>query len=358
MLALCAMTKARQLNNISFDIELPTNLKMRRLFINTNWAHYISPHLHEYRNFEGYAQVPATYFSNHQEQYAAVTKIVDVILTHIDGIQKSDFAAFEWAANEMTDNILNHSITGSGFVQVSKLRKFHKKISMIICDIGIGIPDSLRSGLHTSMTDAVALSEAIKEGVTRDKSVGQGNGLYGSHKVCPNSGGMLKIRSGYAILTAVGDKVETETTSAPFKGTLIASEIDFSKKGLLENALKFDGKVHETLSRIEAIYEDEFNDLLTIKIIDCTKSFGSRASGSLIQKKIYNLLEMHPEHKVNIDFSGAPLITSSFADEILGKLLIKIGKEAFFKKIKLSGMDEINKKIISRSLTQRERDMH
>ncbi|GHD57956.1 STAS-like domain-containing protein [Jeongeupia chitinilytica] len=358
MLALCAISRHRRGNGIDINIKLPKNEKMRRLFVNTNWAHHISPDMYPYREFFGYAQVPATYFSDSEGQYEAVSKIVDVILTHVDGISKNDFAAFEWAANEMTDNVLVHSNMHCGFVQVSKFRKDKKKISLIVCDVGIGIPDSLRSGVlsRRNLSDENALAESIKEGITRDKNVGQGNGLFGSHQICTKSGGMLKITSGYATLYAHGEEVEVRTNKAPFNGTLIVSEIDFSTIGLLENALKFDGKVHEALSRIESMYEDYQQDILRVKILGCATSFGSRASGFPVRSKIKNLMDMSPGCGVEIDFSGVPLMTSSFADEVVGKLLVDIGGDDFFKKIRITGLDDLNKKIVNRSLAQRHND--
>lgn len=353
MLVICAQAFRYRSANVDFDLVLPIEKNLKRLFVNTNWAFYISPSKHSYRSFNGYAQVPATLFKNPDEQYAAVSKIIDVILTNVSGVKRSDFSAFEWAINEMTDNVLVHSESHSGFVQVSNFRRDKKRISFIVCDIGVGIPNSLRSGLNKAMDDAVALREAIKEGVTRDKTIGQGNGLFGSHKVSVNSGGVFKIRSGYAQLIANSKEIKSEVHKVPFGGTVITAEINFSSPGLLENALRFKGCLHDAWSRIESIYEDPLEDVLTVRIKDSVSSYGSRRSGYPLRVKIKNLMDMHPKHLVVVDFSGVELITSSFADEVLGKLLIESGAPTFKNRIRLVSLNEINESIVNRSVSQR-----
>ncbi len=84
MLAVCSLCSKYKANNIGIDLILPSDEKLRRLFVNTNWAHHISPSKYPLRQFNGYSQVPATHFSNAAEQYSAVSKIVDVILSNID----------------------------------------------------------------------------------------------------------------------------------------------------------------------------------------------------------------------------------------------------------------------------------
>lgn len=353
MLVLCAQSLRYRAANVDFDLVLPIDRDLNRLFLNTNWAFYISPNKYSCRSFNGYAQVPATLFKNPDEQYAAVSKIVDVILTNVSGVKRSDFSAFEWAINEMTDNVLVHSESHSGFVQVSNFRRDKKRISFIVCDIGVGIPNSLRSGLVKTMNDAAVLREAIKEGVTRDKAIGQGNGLFGSHRVSVNSGGVFKIRSGYAQLVANSKEIKSELHKVPFGGTIITAEINFSSPGLLENALNFNDGIYEAWTRIESIYEDPVEDVLIVRVKESVGSYGSRKSGYPLRTKIRNLMDMHPGYLVVVDFSGVELITSSFADEVLGKLLIEIGAPVFKNRVRLVSLNEINEAIVNRSVSQR-----
>jgi hypothetical protein len=71
--------------------------------------------------------------------------------------------------NEITDNVLVHAQSPiGGLVQVSTFKRTTKRIEYIVVDAGIGIPKTLRQS-HPELSDAAALENAIKQGVTRDK---------------------------------------------------------------------------------------------------------------------------------------------------------------------------------------------
>lgn len=353
MLALCDNIYGYRENGVGFSIIMPDNENHCRLYKNTNWAHYLNPTQFSKSNFRGHSQVPATLFCKPEEQFHAVNSIVKVILSSIEGIDRGDFAAFEWAINEITDNVLVHTKPSRGFVQVSKFHKGNKKISFVVCDSGGGIPKTLRESLPIITSDPDALTEAIKEGVTRDKSIGQGNGLFGSYQICTESGGEFKIRSGHAILEASKSSMRTNVIKIPYKGTIIVSEIDFSMPKVLEKALKFGGEVHKPWTRIEKQYEDENDDLLIIFIKEEAKSFGSRPAGTPVRKTIKNLMHMHPGHKVQVNFEGVEIISSSFADEVFGKLVMQISIEEYQKRIQVKNVNETIVSLIDKAISQR-----
>ena len=90
------------------------------------------------------------------------------MLGAVPDLERSDFAAFEWAVNEITDNVLVHSnsVVG-GIVQVSTFAKFRKRVQFVVADAGIGIPVSLRSGKPEIHSDMDALDQAIRRRVSR-----------------------------------------------------------------------------------------------------------------------------------------------------------------------------------------------
>jgi hypothetical protein len=72
-----------------------------------------------------------------------------------------------------------------------------KHIAFCVVDAGRGIYESLRTSSEywpNKVEDALVL--ALKEGVTRDKKVGQGNGLWGLHEVAVHANGQLSLASG------------------------------------------------------------------------------------------------------------------------------------------------------------------
>ncbi|WP_083370040.1 STAS-like domain-containing protein [Chromobacterium sphagni] len=353
MLAICDYMYELRTKDIDANLIFPADLKLSRLFSNTNWAYHIDPSNHAQSDFKGFKQVPATLFENTQQQSDAVSNIVNVLLSSSNGIERGDFVAFEWAINEITDNVLMHANSGRGLVQVSKFHHKQKKISFVVCDSGDGIPKTLRKGIPTIKSDMEALMQSIEEGVTRDKTKGQGNGLFGSYQICTASGGKFQIRSGNAFLEADNRDKITKNTKVPYNGTIIVSEIDFSIPNLLENALKFEGKTYTPWTRIEKRYEDEKEDKINFVMKNESTAFGNRLAGEFVRSKLQNPINMHNSYTCVIDLSGIDIISSSFADEVFGKIFLTLGMDAYQKIIKIINANEICEKIINKSLKQR-----
>lgn len=120
---------------------------------------------------------------------------MDVVLRNMK-ISRDLISALEWSINEICDNVINHSFSKvGGFVQVATFSA-RNSISFTVADAGRGILNSLKEGIPTLRTDAQAIGEAIKAGVTRNKKYGQGNGLAGSLRITNMTGGSLDILSG------------------------------------------------------------------------------------------------------------------------------------------------------------------
>ncbi len=355
MLALCAQVAKLHYEGIDFSLVLPTGDKLQRIFRNANWAYFLDPRQYEPSTFRGYTQVPATLYSSAEDQYNAVNRIVNAILGAIPNIARKDFAALEWSVNELTDNVLVHAQSPvGGFVQVSTFQRNKKRVMFIVADAGIGIPSSLRLGHPELTSDVDALDKAIREGVTRDKSLGQGNGLFGTYQICSHSNGSFQVESGYARLSfyePVGLKIARE--AVPYEGTLVVAEIDFSIPDLLQEALKFNGRVHEPFDYVESRYEDPQAKRVTFKIADEANSFGSRVAGTPLRNRLANLARMCPGEEVIIDFTDVALVSSSFADELIGKLFAEFGPLEFMTRFKLVGVSTTVQQLIDRAISQR-----
>ena len=66
-----------------------------------------------------------------------------------------------------------------------------------------------------------------------------------------------------------------------------------------------------------------------------------------------NLLNAEPSYPLIIDWSGVPIISSSFADEVIGKLFIKLGALTFSARIRNIGMEEIIRSLLDKAVSQR-----
>ena len=66
-----------------------------------------------------------------------------------------------------------------------------------------------------------------------------------------------------------------------------------------------------------------------------------------------NLLFAKPSYPIYIDWQGVNVIASSFADEFLGKMFVKLGKEKFETLIQISNVGEVVEHIIGKAITER-----
>jgi len=355
MLALCCQVTNLRISGIDFELILPADTRLTRLFQNANWAHYLDPYKNDLSSFRGYTQIPATKFRSPDEQNRAVNRIVNSILGAIPDIERPDFAALEWSINEITDNVLTHSESNvGGLVQVSTFQKARKRLEYIVADAGVGIPTTLRATHPNLRTDAEALDRAIREGVTRDKSIGQGNGLFGSYQICSHSRGFFQVVSGYGKLVySERNGLHVSTEKVPYAGTLVAATIDFSQPHLLEQALQFGGKLHAPVDFIETHYEAEDAERIVFVIKDEATSFGSRPAGTPLRTKLGNLAQMCPGQRIYIDFSDIALISSSFADEVFGKLFAELGALSFMQRFEFMNVSQTVRQLVDRAIAQR-----
>ncbi len=270
-------------------------------------------------------------------------------------MHRSDFAAFEWSVNEITDNVLTHSESSiGGLVQVSTFQKNKNQVQFVVADAGVGIPETLKNGYPDITSDTEALDKAIKEGVTRDKKIGQGNGLFGSYEICSKSKGFFSVHSGHACLEYNNKKgLSISNEKIPYAGTLVVATIDFSIPKLLEDALRFKGERYQPVDYLELKYQTSENDDIYFKLKDEAKSYGSRVAGRPIRNKLSNLLKMGGHQKIIIDLSDIPLVSSSFADEVFGKLFLEAGPVMFTQKFELINVMDTVQSLINKAITQR-----
>ena len=355
MLGICVQLMAYREAGIAITLRLPDDRKLHRLFKNSNWAHWIDPQVFDRSTFRGHTQVPAIHYRDSREQHSAVNQIVNAILGAVPDLHREDFAAFEWSINEITDNVLVHAnSTVGGLVQLSTFQRNRKVVQYVVADPGIGIPATLRAAHPEITSDTDALDKAIREGVTSDRSLGQGNGLYGSYQVCNHCHGAFNIHSGHSLLRLDSQQRLSITDSPhPYKGTLIVAEIDFSNSGLLQEALRFGGKKYTPVDFLETHYEGEADDNLTFMMTAESESFGSRLAGTPIRTRLINLYQMSGKQKIIVDFSSVPLVSSSFADEVFGKLFTEIGPMAFMEKFELRNATDTINQLIDRAIKQR-----
>jgi len=267
-------------------------------------------------------------------------------------VEEGILQACEWGLNEIMDNVIQHSNENVGFI-MGQILKDSQILKICIFDYGRGIFESLRNSQFKPRNAADAISLAIQEGVTRDKKVGQGNGMWGLYNIININDGSLQVISGKG-----GLNFDNKTkTIASYNDIIMLSPQQQS------TAINFDIKLKNPISMEEALggyvpidlfienLEDEF-DRIVYKIIEQSSGTGTRQSGERIRNEILNIYQS-AKKPVILDFSGVGIIASSFADELIGKLVQELGLFQFQAVFPMKNMNSTIQAIVQRSVSQR-----
>lgn len=281
--------------------------------------------------------------------YDLVTTIVKSICERVE-CAPGVIDSLNWSLNEIMDNVLQHSLQPHGYV-MAQVHTDTRRIAICVCDLGQGIFESFRGSAHHPSTAADAITLAIREGVTRDPNIGQGNGLFGLVRIVKTSGGRLSITSGPGSIFMLGDQART-FNRLPFlspnrHGTIVDFQIDGGTAANITEAL---GGFSPTNLIFEAIESGDCAHNIIVR--DHSHGTGTRKSAEMLRNFVVNTLtEFHG--KVVLDFAGLGVVASSFADELVGKLMVRLGLFGFQQAIELRGMNATVQSIVNRSVAQR-----
>ena len=158
MLPICAQVLKFQLSGVEFFLELPIDPRLNKLFLNTNWAFLIAPSDYSAAIHSPLSrQFPATRYGTHEEQEEKLNELLECLLSVIPNFSRAAFASVEWALNEITDNVLNHSQSDvGGLLQLSVFDLRTSRVEFTVADAGLGVPLTLRTSITSLATDADA----------------------------------------------------------------------------------------------------------------------------------------------------------------------------------------------------------
>lgn len=88
---------------------------------------------------------------------------------------------------------------------------------------------------------------------------------------------------------------------------------------------------------------------MIVKLSDFGTSLGSRVLG----KEVSNMIDFEKEVEIILDFQDVKMVTSSFADEAVGKNCAKLGLHNFFKKVQMVNSSEQIKLILKKAIMDR-----
>lgn len=291
------------------------------------------------------------YSFSSEEGVQKIVKMYSFALRQGDVIEKGVIQSLEWCMNESIDNVLQHSLSKKGFV-MAQHNKQNKTFSFCVFDTGIGIFNSLNGTKHAPQDQLTAIQLAIKERITRDEKIGQGNGLWGLSQIIKETKGKLMLSSGGARYTYDNGEVFTVASGDFNLGkvngtTMIDFQLDYSSPIDVVKALNGYDPLDFWLEQ----HENERGEII-LDIEKESNGTGTRKSAEKMRNIVVNCLKENYS-VVNLDFRNVGMLSSSFADEFIGKLVVLLGFSNFMEHIVLSNLNAFNSAIVNRSVGQR-----
>jgi anti-anti-sigma regulatory factor/anti-sigma regulatory factor (Ser/Thr protein kinase) len=259
--------------------------------------------------------------------------------------------AITWGLWEVLDNVFQHSESDTGFFMV-QIHKINRHLTFCIADSGIGVHRSFyKGGKYRPRTTFDALTLSVREGVsgTGDK---RGNGLFGLKGLIEASDGQLNMWSGKGILRISPSGIDGRNTSSHFVidedhyCTIIEFTLDVSNSIDLGKIL---GAPQVDL-RLEAIENDD--GLHVIQLAEHAQGTGTRAAAEDLRNYLMNYLNAGAPYLI-LDFSGVSMVSSSFADETIGKLAERFGMIGFGERFRLINMSPQVRMLLDRAISLR-----
>lgn len=135
----------------------------------------------------------------------------------------------------------------------------------------------------------------------------------------------------------------------PYGGTSVRCGIGLNNPRLLHEALRFRGQSHiPPYDVIERRFENQEGTLMVTVKKDAARDIGSRAGGRRVRQLIENLLR--EQSSIVIDFEGVGVISSSFADEVFGRLFVALGPRAFMTRVEMRNVGPTVEGLIDRAI--------
>ena len=266
--------------------------------------------------------------------------VMDILTAHFD-IELGVLQAVSYCFYEILDNVHIHSGKPLG-TALTHYDKNAKILQVLVADDGQGVCNSLKQNpKYADISEAQALSACVKDSVTDGK--GMGFGLYATGRLVKDAGIRFVIHSGHHKLVMEDNKMSVKENGF-WQGTIVYMEIRTDAAGEFNEQFVDD----ESLTGLW-----HFAASGAFIFAEYGTDFGTREDGARLRTKILESVEKYGT--VSLDFTGVGVVSNSFADECIAKLLLEMPLEKLRKTVSFCGLNYVAQASVLVALQRRYR---
>lgn len=290
-------------------------------------------------------------YTNSSEVAALLDSVVEYLARKLV-CEQGVLLALEWCMNEMLDNVFQHANVSAGYFMF-QLQQERRRLSFCVADQGIGVLQSFSGSRYKPSSAVDAITLALQRGVTTNDEC-QGNGLWGASEIITLNRGQMTISSGGGAIfynRQTGqiknfDTVYVLDRATP--GTIIDVQLDASRS--IDLLTAFHGDFDPVNLRIESMEDTQGFLVLPLKL--ASVGTGTRIAGRDMRFYVQNLIQSS-DQPVLIDFAGIGMVSSSYADEFIGKLYKELAPEVLGERVRFANLSPTVKLIITNAIAMR-----
>lgn len=280
-------------------------------------------------------------------------QVVHTLTSHFE-IEVSILQALSYCFYEILDNVHIHSGKPLG-TAITHFDASKEVLRILVADDGMGIRQSLAENeKFRDITEADAIRMCIEDSVTDGK--GMGFGLYATSRLMKDVGLQFVLHSGNHKLIHKGNSTEVKE-NGHWQGTIVYMEITTSKEidpnDVVDHRTDADAQYNETFvetEELETLWTDG-KPTTEFRFAEISSDFGTREMGAKIREQLRLLFT--EDSRIALDFTGVNVVSNSFADECIAKLLLNMPLEELKQRITFRGLNPIAERSILVALQRR-----
>lgn len=284
-------------------------------------------------------------------------QVLKTLTSHFE-IEVSILQALSYCFYEILDNVHIHSGKPLG-TAITHFDSGKEVLRILVADDGMGIRQSLAENeKFRYVTEADAIRMCIEDSITDGK--GMGFGLYATSRLMKDVGLQFIIHSGNHKLIHVGDNTEV-IENGYWQGTIVYMEITTSKEidpnDVVDHRTDADAQYNEAFVETEELETLWTNGNFTseFKFAEIASDFGTREMGARIREQLRPMF--YGEARIALDFTGVNVVSNSFSDECIAKLLLDMPLEDLKQRITFRGLNPMAERSILVALQRRNKVM-